>query len=190
MGLKIDPSKITTKFNLATVIVLAFEALFILWLKTASDSNERMVAGFLAAAVLIIFIYRTFTIGKVPTEELDPNASKLIGKWEIDSKSSNGTVGEGELTISLTGNHLNIFGNLYVDGERLGSILSEVTRVNENRLIFYYVLRDTVHEENMDAVSILLFDPEDPKTLNGDWIVASKTPKPRHGNLTLKKIEV
>lgn len=189
MTLKIDPSKITTKFNLATVIVLAFEALFFLWLKTASNSNERIIAGILAAGLLVVFIYRTFTIGKVSSNELDPNASKLLGKWAIDSTSSNETKGTGELTISLIGSHLNLFGNLDVDGKRLGSIHSEVTRVNENRLIFYYVLRDTVNNENMDAVSILFFDPENPETLYGDWIVASKYPKPRHGNLTLRRIK-
>ena len=52
MTLKIDPSKITNKFALATVITLVFESLLFLWFKSAVDSYERMAAGTHAAIVL------------------------------------------------------------------------------------------------------------------------------------------
>ncbi len=182
MALKIDPSKITSKFGLATVITLAFESLFFLWFQSATESIERIIAGVLAALVLVVFLFRVFS---KDGGMLDPSAKKLIGKWTFSSTSQNGTKGTGTLNISSNlKNELIINGLLYIDGNQIGPFKSEVTRVNENRLIFYYVLRDGF--ESIDAVSILVFDSEEPNELNGDWIVASK--KPMHGCVTYKRV--
>jgi hypothetical protein len=179
MVLKIDPTKITSKFGIATVIVIAFESLFFLWFQSATEPMERIAAGVLAAIVLVIFLFRVFTKDK---SVLDPSAKKLVGKWNFTSTSNKGKEGHGTLNISNMNNHLHISGVLFEGGKQTGTFNSEVTRVNQNRLIFYYVLRDQNKMENMDAVSIVVFDPEEPKELNGDWIVASKTP--HHGSVS------
>ncbi len=182
--MKIDPSKINNKFALAAVITLAFESLFFLWFNSANSTQERIAAGILASLVLCVFLFRIFSKEKY---HLDKNAKKLIGKWEFESKSAHDKVGKGTLNISFSArNTLNISGVLYEDGEQIGTFNSEVARVNENRLIFYYILRDRKKMENMDAVSIVIFDPNEPNELNGDWIVASKVP--RHGSVKYKRI--
>jgi hypothetical protein len=178
MTLKIDPTKITSKFGIASVIVIAFESLFFLWFQSATESLERVTAGGLAAIVLVIFLFRVFAKDE---PMLDPGAKKIVGKWKFISTSSKGNEGHGMLTISNVDNNLCISGVLYEGDKQTGTFNSEVTRVNQNRLIFYYVLRDQNKMENMDAVSIVVFDPEEPKELNGDWIVASKTP--HHGSI-------
>lgn len=182
MSLKIDPSKIRSRLGLATVITLAFEALFLLWFQSSTNSYERVAAGILATLVLIAFLFRALSPATVP---LDPGAKKLLGKWEFDSVSQKGTKGTGILNIAHSGHNLFISGTLCEDGNQIGTFSSEVVRVNENRLIFYYILRDTIKFENMDAVSIVVFDPSEPNELNGDWIVASKTPK--HGSVIYKR---
>ncbi len=183
MALNISPEKITTKFGLAALLTLAFESLFLFWFGSASDSLERIAAGSLATLVLVVFLFRTFSTRK---PDIDANAMKLVGKWEVQSESQKGSIGEGELNISFSNGNLSLAGVLSEGGEQIGTFASEVTRVNENRLIFYYVLRDRKKMENMDAVSIVIFDPNDPTELQGDWIVASKTP--RHGTVKYRKV--
>ncbi len=182
MALTLDPSKIKGRYALAAVIALVFESLFIAWFASASNSYERIAAGALAAVVLLAFLYMTLSNRMVA---IDPGAKKLLGKWEFESVSQKGTRGTGNLSISHSGSNLVISGTLDEKGEQIGTFNSEVVRVNENRLIFYYVLRDTKKYENMDAVSIVVFDPNEPNELNGDWIVASKTP--RHGSIKYRR---
>ncbi len=180
---RISPHKITTKFSLAAVLTLAFESLFLVWFSSASDSVERIAAGGLAALVLVVFLLRTFS---KDGPSLDASAMKLVGNWEISSISQKGAIGTGTLSISHAKSQLYLAGILYENGEQIGTFSSEVTRVNENRLIFYYVLRDRNKMEMMDAVSIVVFDPNEPTELKGDWIVASRTP--RHGSVTYKRV--
>jgi len=178
MGIKIKPELIKNRWALGTVLLIAFESLFFLWFSTAESSNERIVAGVIAAIVLIVFLSKMLVKEKF---HLNPHAGKLVGKWKFSSTSSSGTAGSGTLSISISSGQIIISGVLLEDGEQIGTFSSEVTRVNENRIIFYYVLRDSSKNESMDAVSILVFDPNDPNELHGDWIVASKTP--RHGSV-------
>ena len=173
-----DLSGVRTPLALATVITLVFEALFLKWFTAAESSMERIAAGSIAAVVLVVFLVIVLSRDGAA---LTPNAKALIGTWDFTSRSEHGKVGTGEVSISRSLNRLVLSGFLEVDGTRVGTFSSQVTRVNDNRLIFYYVLRDLQRGENMDAVSVLVFDPESPDALRGDWIVASRTP--RHGSV-------
>ena len=184
MELNIDPAKIRNRYALATVLLLVFESLFVLWFKSAGSWQERVAAGLLAAIALLAFFYMIFLSRS--TAILDPSAKKLQGKWQFESNSQGGHAGTGTSSIAVAGSNVMISGILFEAGEQVGTFSSEVVRVHENRVVFYYVLRDTKKGENMDAVSILIFNPDDPNELNGDWIVASKIP--RHGSVKYTRV--
>lgn len=178
MGISLNPELIKNRWALGAVLLIVFESLFLLWFSNAEDPNERIIAGVIAAVVLIVFLLKILS---KENAQISPHAEKLVGKWTLTSISSSGTEGHGTLSIAKSKNQIAISGVLHEGGKQVGTFNSEVTRVNENRIIFYYVLRDSSKNENMDAVSILVFDPNDPNELHGDWIVASKTP--RHGSV-------
>lgn len=178
MELKFKPQLIKNRWALGAVLLIVFESIFLLWFHNAEDPTKRIVAGVIAAVILVFFLIIVLSRDKSQTS---PHAEKLVGKWTLSSTSSSGSKGAGSLNISISNGQISISGVLLEDGKQIGTFSSEVTRVNENRIIFYYILRDSSKNETMDAVSILVFDPNDPKELHGDWIVASKTP--RHGSV-------
>lgn len=53
-------------------------------------------------------------------------------------------------------------------------------------LILVIFLFRIFSKDTLSLDSKLVFDPDDPNELNGDWIVASKMP--RHGSVTYKRV--
>ncbi len=177
----INPAKITTTKALLTAFLLIFETIFVFWLFKATSSFERIVAGIIIAAVFVFFLIIVKQLEKpvdVPstTNEL---YKAIIGKWDYKSESSHGTIRTGWCEISVRDGELTLAGNFTKDGKGVGSWESQVARVRENRLIFYYILKDNSTEEHafVDAVTILVFQGDKPTQMEGDWIVVGKDKK-------------
>ena len=186
-----DISKINGPYALLGAFLLIFESILVFWIFRAEGSIERISAGLLATVNLMAFLLVVIRITNKKPEMPPHNAllDSLCGKWEYHSVSITGAKRDGTCTIKKQDGQLVVTGNYKKDGARVGSWHSEMTRVRDNRLIFYYILRDTSHEdaETVDAVTILIFDPDDPTTMEGDWIVVGKDKK--HGRVDYKRIE-
>lgn len=191
MNTQIDPSKIRTRLAFASLLTLTFEALFILWFTNASTAAERIVAGILSAVVLLSFLIIVFDskILSKPDLVILTKAKKLVGKWQVTSRSRTGLISTGIMHIARDGNSLAIKCDLYLDEKLLGNIHSSIVKVNENRLIYQYQMYVAPKAITMDAVSIMLFDPDAPETMNGNWIVASTSEAPHCGTIECKKIK-
>ncbi len=178
---RFDPAKITGTYPLLGAFLLIVESVLIYWLSKASSSFERIFAGILITIIFIVFMVivrqmnRTDSVPATVKEQY----KAVCGRWDYRSESSHGTIRTGWCEISVQDGELSLAGNFSKDGKGVGSWQSQVARVRENRLIFYYVLNDNsdAGHQSVDAVTILVFQGEKPAQMEGDWIVVGKEKK-------------
>lgn len=178
---RFDPSKITGTYPLLAAFLLIGETVLIYWLSKATTSFERIIAGILITIIFIVFMIIVKQMNRVDDvpATIKEQFKAVCGKWDYRSESSHGTVRTGWCEISVQNGELTLSGNFTKDGKGVGSWQSEVARVRENRLIFYYILNDNSNQEHqsVDAVTILIFQGDKPATMEGDWIVVGKEKK-------------
>ncbi len=173
-----DPGKIKSPYGVLAAFLLVLQAILIYWLAVAGSPWERIAAGVVLTANAAFFFVATLKVARMPVSEVSTDielARKLCGRWVYSSEAASGETASGECTISLRGGELNLSGTYRLDGALVGTWIAEMTRLRESRILFYYMLRETTAGHGLtDAVSVLLFDPENLSEMLGDWIVVGK----------------
>lgn len=186
---KFDPSKIKSPFSALAAFLLVLQAVLIYWLAAAETSTERIAAGIVLTVNAFLFLATLFRIARLPSAESTADlklARQLCGRWSYASESSSGDTATGDCTITLAGNQLVLSGTYHLNGDLVGTWSTEMTRLRENRILFYYVLRDKSPGHGLsDAVSVLLFDPQDLEEMVGDWIVVGQ--ESRQGSVKFRR---
>jgi len=177
-GGKFDPSKIKSPYGALAAFLLVVQAVLIYWFAAAETSFERIAAGIVLTVNAFLFLAALIKVSRIPSAEAAADlklARQLCGNWIYSSEASSGDTAAGDCTITLAGNQLVLSGTYKVNGVLVGTWSTEMTRLRENRILFYYVLRDKSPGHGLsDAVSVLLFDPQNLAEMVGDWILVGK----------------